>query len=227
MIISVSAFLVLSFSSSVFATASGLNNIPTADIPPKRTVVLQEFTTWGREPSKPKHTVGFKTSFFDLIEFGMDRQVGTGHPGGVLFQAKVRYDFKRDGWPIPAAGVANVAFDADGRKRSGLPFPYLVLTEDLKLLRAHVGVDFQEDGEGVFFGFDGKPLPKALSGLTLRTDGIMINNAQDLLYSVGFIYEPGWKFPFNVAVESWYSFSSAGSNDDDSFLLKLDYIIHF
>src|SRR5687768_11014827 len=44
---------------SVFATSTGLNNIPTADTPPDRTIVFQGFTNLGDE-RRPEYIAGFK-----------------------------------------------------------------------------------------------------------------------------------------------------------------------
>ena len=97
LIILVSAFFLLSFSSFVFATPSGLDNIPTTDTVPQRTIVGQEYTDFIHD-SEPTHSLGFKTGLFDFFEFGMDRKVGPHVSGANLFQAKLKLDPARFSW---------------------------------------------------------------------------------------------------------------------------------
>ncbi|MBI4358243.1 MAG: hypothetical protein HY584_02995 [Candidatus Omnitrophica bacterium] len=215
---------------SLFATPTGLDNIPTADTVPHRTVVIQEYTDF-IDDSEPTHSLGFKSGLFDIVEFGMDRKVGPNHSGANLFQTKLKLDPVRFGakgnWPLFTGGVANVAWTDRGREISGQPFSYLVTSYKVKfekwnLVRAHLGFTFQNDNEGVFFGFD----REIFKGFSLKTDYITVNNGRDLLSSWGFIYEPGWKFPFNIAIEAWYGVSTQAKKKND-FLLKFDYILRY
>jgi len=218
------------FSSLAWATPSGLDNIPTTDTVPHRTIVGQAYSDF-IDDSRPTHSLGVKAGFFDLLEFGWDRKVGPEPSGANVFQGKLKIDPVRYGaegnWPILAGGVANVAFTDHGREISGQPFPYLVSSYRAKirgweLIRGHLGFTFQNDNEGVFFGFD----REIYKGFSLKTDYITVNNGRDLLSSWGFIYEPGWKFPFNIAIEGWYAVSTERKTEDD-FVLKFNYIISY
>src|SRR5262245_35694791 len=67
------------------ATSSGLNNIPTADTAPHRTLVFQGYPTFGARRS-PSHFAGFKfgidpwekNRWRNRFEFGMDSYLGPG-----------------------------------------------------------------------------------------------------------------------------------------------------
>lgn len=214
----------------VGATPTGLNQIPTADTVPHRTIVFQEYTDFIHD-KEPTHSVGFKAGLFDVIEYGMDRKVGPHTSGANLFQIKLKFDPARVGWkgnlPILSGGIGNVAWTRRGRHLSGQPFPYLVSSYQIRIkemdwLRAHLGFGFQTNNEGVFFGFD----RDIFKGFTLKTDYLTVNNGRDLLTSVGFLYEPGLKFPFNIAIEGWYSVSTQPKREND-FLLKFNYIIRY
>lgn len=161
----------------------------------------------------------------------MDRKIGPDHSGANLFQTKLkldpaRFDWKGN-WPVVAAGIANVAWTEHGREISGQPFPYLAASykakvKEFDLLQGHIGFDFQNRNEGVFFGFD----REIYRGFSLKTDYITVNNGRDLLSSWGFIWEPGWNFPFNIAIEGWYSVSTQEKREND-FVLKSNYIVSF
>ena len=148
----VMACLVWFCPSEILATPTGLDNIPTADTVPHRTIVVQEYTDFIND-NEPTHGVGFKTGFFDFIELGMDRKVGPGHPGAILYQAKLKFDPARfdwkGNWPRLAAGIANVAWTDRGREISGQPFPYLAASHKAKvkefdLLQSNIGFGFQK-----------------------------------------------------------------------------------
>jgi hypothetical protein len=88
--------LCLLLAGAAFATPSGLNNIPTADTVPHRTVAVQYFSSFGganqfgtSEPGKSGHWLGFKTGWdFEPVhvEWGMDSLLGTGLSGPLFFQ---------------------------------------------------------------------------------------------------------------------------------------------
>ena len=131
--------------SSLHATPSGLNNIPTADTTPQGTFVFQLFSTVG-EGRDADLNYGFKTGLdFKLVKFeiGSAGHLYPGQGGPVTVHAKMAVPL---GDPLPtlAVGVANVAFTESGRDRGGEPFVYFVASEDLKLFRVHAGVGYQD-----------------------------------------------------------------------------------
>lgn len=139
----------------VFATPSGLNNIPTADTAPQGTLVLQTYSTVGGD-ARDDLNFGFKTGleFKPLrFEFGADSHVYPGLGGPVVLQAKVAYPLG-DHLPTVAGGVANLAFTDHQRDRSGQPFGYGVLTEDLGFLRVTAGCGVQDGDALPFVGLD-------------------------------------------------------------------------
>lgn len=137
------------------ATPSGLNNIPTADTAPQGTLVLQTYSTVGGD-ARDDLNFGFKTGleFKPLrFEFGADSHVYPGLGGPVVVQAKVAYPLG-DHLPTIAGGVANLAFTDHQRDRSGQPFGYGVLTEDLGFLRVTAGCGVQDGDALPFVGLD-------------------------------------------------------------------------
>ena len=123
--LTVTAFAVVS---SAFGTPTGLNNIPTADTVPHRTVAVQHFSSFGGanqfaapEPGKTSQWMGFKTGW-DLdpvhLEWGMDSALGTGLSGPLLFQSKARFSPWEDG--MLALGIANQRLQLPVRHRPHL-----------------------------------------------------------------------------------------------------------
>jgi hypothetical protein len=208
-----------------WGTASGLNNIPTADVVPAGVLVLQQFTNFGSDQETLAH-LGFKWGPAKNWEIGLDKRIyasgsgaGVGGAGGMpagpwVFQAKYRYAAP-GGRTAASLGVANVGEDSDV---AGDPFPYAVLSHDAGPARVHGGYSWQSDSPAFFAGAD-KTLP---SGLTLRADWIQANDQDDSVTSFGFIRPITGPW----LIEGWISFPSE-SGVANTFTLKLDYVIEF
>ena len=59
---------------SAWATSTGLNNIPTADVVPDKVLVFQYFSDFGTD-NVPDHFVGFKYGLMNNIEIGLDGRI--------------------------------------------------------------------------------------------------------------------------------------------------------
>ncbi|MBV9009485.1 MAG: hypothetical protein JO354_10020 [Verrucomicrobia bacterium] len=227
-------------------TPSGLNNIPTADTAPQGTFVLQVYSTVGAERDSD-FNIGFKTGLeVDPLrfEFGADSHLYPGVDGPVVLQGKVAFPFG-DHLPTIAAGVANDAFTESERNRSGQPFGYAVVTEDLGLLRVTAGCGVQNGDALPFVGLDrtfkiSTPNPQSVAGgagrgpgsgdrnaalvtrdlFTLRADAIE-QHGGDWLYSAG-VLVPVFKY---FVIETWGNFPSNGA--PPSVTLKGDLVFSF
>ena len=186
---------------NAFATSTGLNNIPTVDTPPDRTLVIQAFDNLG-DDRRPDYVAGFKMGlrpWGQRFEWGLDGRLGSGDEGPAVFQVK----YAVQPWeklPTVALGAANIAVTEDDRRRAGQAFKFPVLTQDFQWLRAHAGFGFQRDNNAAFFGLD-KTLKVLERDLMLRSDVIQIQDQQQWMGSAGFIYFVHQNF----AVESWVS----------------------
>lgn len=212
----------------VAATPTGLNNIPTADTPPDRTVVLQAFTNM-REGQMDDYVVGFKMGLEPLdvglhpfdhqLEWGIDKRVGEGGSAPAVFQFKYAVQ-PYEQWPTLAIGAANIGVSSDNRRKVGQPFTYVVATHDFGWCRGHAGYGFQQKNDAAFFGLD-KTIQVCERDLMLRTDVIQIDDQDQWLGSMGFIYS----LLDNVAVESWVSVPF--EHGKTVFTIKLNLVIEF
>ena len=206
---------------TVSATSTGLNNIPTADTPPDRTVVIQTFTNL-RDEQQADFVAGFKMGLRPLdqrLEWGLDGRLGENDTGPAVFQVK----YALQPWeklPTFAVGAANIAVTSDDREEVGQAFKFLVVTHDFDLFRAHAGFGFQHENDAVFFGLD-KTIEVFGRDLMLRSDFIQIDGADQWLGSGGFIYF----LHENFAVESWMSVPF--ESGEPIFTLKLNFIFEF
>ena len=201
---------------STHGTPTGLNNIPTADVVPERTLVFQAFGFLA-DGTRPDWWGGFKFGAWKNLEVGFDGQLNAESSGDAVLAGQVKYRIPLWERSAVGLGIANIG-DKD---RNGETAYYAVLTHDLKVLRAHIGGSFQKDDEGVFGGLD-KTLDLFDRELALRTDIRQINERDDLLTSVGFIYDLG----MNVLLETWGSFPS-DSKDEEALTIKLNYVVSF
>lgn len=213
-------FCHLALLSSASATPTGLNNIPTADTPPDRTVVFQSFATWGGgQPDS--YWVGMKmglTPAGQKLEWGVDGRLGGEDQFGV-FQVK----YAVQPWeqlPAIAFGVSNITTSGDQRNEAGHPNPYLVATQDLSWFRVTVGYGLQHDNEAAFFGFD-KTVRLFDRDLMWRFDMTQIDDGDQWLGSAGLIYF----LDKHLAVESWVS--SPFEDGEVTFTLKFNVIVEF
>jgi hypothetical protein len=211
-----SILLLICSATGLFATPSGLNNIPTADTVPHRTVALQAFDTFGE--GDHDFSVGFKTGWSVEplnFEWGLDSHLAPNPAGPLYFQTKVGFAPWTDG--LMALGVANVALT--NTSRSGDPFTYLVLTQDLKLARLSLGYGLQTDGNTLLLGVDRtwKVLDR---NFNLNADLVQTGDESGWLASVGFKVD----LMKNIVLEGWANLPDEG---DVSFTAKINYIFKF
>lgn len=203
-------------SSSLLATPSGLNNIPTADIVGDRTVAVQAFDLLGGNDHD--FAMGFKTGL-DLspihLEWGLDSHLAPTPSGPLLFQTKIGFSPWKDG--KIAVGVANVALtDTD---RAGDPFTYAVLTQDLQFARLSVGYGLQTDGNTVLLGLD-RTWKVMDHNLNLNADLVQTGDGS------GWIPSIGAKFDVNehIVLETWVNLPDHG---DVTVMAKINYVFKF
>jgi hypothetical protein len=201
-------------SSAVWATSTGLNNIPTADVVTQDQFVVQYFSHVGND-RVADHFLGFKYGPLRNVEIGLDGHIfpSASRQEHVAAQGKWRWELS-NAWAL-AAGLTNLGNHA----RSGREYPFLVFSGDLGLLRAHVGGTVQKDNEGFFGGLD-TTLSCFDRDLTLRADIQQTNNGHDILSSVGFLYDLGHRF----LLESWVSFPSV-TPQEEVLTIKLNYVL--
>ncbi|MHC4111694.1 MAG: hypothetical protein ACYSWZ_16540 [Planctomycetota bacterium] len=199
-----------------WATSTGLNNIPTADVVPEKVLVFQFITDLANN-NNPDYSAGFKYGLMNNVEIGIDGRIFPENASeeNLVAQGKVRFDLS-DSLAI-AGGITNLG----DRAQAGRESPFGVLTQDFGFLRAHLGGTIQKDNEGFFGGID-KTFSFFDRDLTLRSDLIQTNDQHDTTTSVGFIYDLG----HNFLLESWASFPSE-SGKDNTLTLKLNYVIEF
>jgi hypothetical protein len=196
---------------AAFATPSGLNNIPTADVVPEGVLVVQGFAEFGRDRG-PTWFAGIKYGPAQGWEVGLDdTAAGAGSPGGPTLQAKCRWELK-EGAAL-ALGAANIS---DDRERHGDVFPYAVLSAPLGALRGHLGYGWQADNRAWFVGADA-PVSRAL---TLRADWTQVADGEESVGSLGFIAAVGPR----LLAEAWASFPTA-EGAGTSYLVKLDWVV--
>ncbi len=216
----------------VWATPTGLNNIPTNDTAPPQTIVLQTLTNFGQD-ARSTYLFGFKMGVIENLEIGADWIRNAEPEQHPALQAKYTLDLGPE-WPKLGGGVANVSAH---RQRNGQAMPYVVGPYDAKLIRAHGGYNCQHNNFGFFAGVD-RTLPVLRRDLTLRADYIQIDNRHHGITSVGGMYNLPPRPPHkesanildavlaNVIVEGWYSRPSTGALED-YFTIKLNYVIEF
>lgn len=206
---------------SALATPSGLNNIPTADTPAQGDVVIQTWTNFGNDHDAD-FNLGFKTGFDvfgQKLEFGADSHLFPNQGGPVVLQLKYVQDLWEGG--KLALGIANLALSNNDRDRAGDPFSYALISQTIAgSLRAHAGFGFQTDNNSVLLGLDDtfKVLDRDLQ---LRTDFVQIQNQDQWMGSVGFLYviHP------RVVLEGWAS--QPLDHGDTVYTAKLNFVFKF
>ncbi len=199
-----------------YSRPTSLNNIPTADTVEKNTAVVQWWTDMSEE-EKPLNFIGLNFSFLENLELGVDANVGPHSEGPPFFHAKYRFDIGEE-WPSIAVGIANVSTDEE---KNGSEFPYAVASYDFGFLRGHFGFDLQEDNAGFFAGVD-KTINILDLPMTFRSDIIQKNDMDDILFSLGLMYE----LPLNFTAEGWYTWTTV-EDKEDSFFFVINYAISF
>ena len=214
----------LALPTGVFAAASGLNNIPTADTAPNLTPVIQAYSTFG-EDRKPDHTAGLKVGFgpWDKAAFSsrfeatVDGHYAPGEAGPAVFGLKYALQPWQSG-PAIGVGSANLGISGGDRARTGQPFSYAVLSQDLKQFRLHAGYGLQHLGNAAFVGAD-KTFKVFNRDLVLRGDAIQIQNQHQWLASGGALYALNrW-----LVLESWASFPV--DTGKPTITLKLNFVL--
>jgi hypothetical protein len=204
------------------ASSSGLNNIPTADTAPNLTLVVQEYSTFGSQRG-PDHIAGFKfgvdpwekTRWRHRFEWGIDSHFAPSDAGPAVLQVKYATQ-PGPRWPALSVGVANIAATTNDRTRTGQPFWYGVLSQDLKYLRLHGGYGLQRgDNNTAILGID-KTVKLFRRDLMLRADAIQIDRRRNWAPSAGGLYAICKYF----VIESWITQPAHGH--PRSFTIKLD-----
>jgi len=222
----------LALAGTAGASPSGLNNTPTADICPTRTLVLQDYGDFGHE-IKGDNWVGFKYGLFQGAEIGADWKTSGAPALEPQYQAK--YTVVPGGlWPQLGGGIANVSFNAS---KNGDAMPYLVLTEEVAgWFRAHAGYGFQDHNLGAFAGLD-RTVDLLGRDLMLCGDVTQANDRQDALFAPGVKLNLGKRAGQPDAgtgadavlkyfvLEAWTTFNTDGSQN--SYTLKLDFGFSF
>ncbi len=221
---------------SAWASPSGLNNIPTTDVVPEKTVVVQTWLNMA-ENAQTQQFVGFKAGVLKGLEAGIDWKANGETHGHAELQAKYAFDIMGDWWK----GVGGVANLTDNRQHNGYFFPYAATSVDLKVFRLHFGYAPQPHNEAFFAGID-RTVTFLNRNLQLKADAIHINDKKDVLFSAGFLYEFGPRdiaeepsksgiqglladITKNLILEAWVSLPSTG--EEEVYTVKLNYVIKF
>ncbi|OVE74963.1 hypothetical protein BVX97_05855 [bacterium E08(2017)] len=210
------AILLLALVGQAAASPSGLNNIPTADVAPEKTLVFQAWGTFA-DNADDAWTAGFKYGLCGGVEIGADQQFSE-DTGELALQAKLQIP-KVKSCPVqPLIGVANVTGDTD---EAGDPDPYAVLTYDASWARLHLGYSFQSGNNALFGGID-VTCQVLERDLVLRGDIREVSDGEESLLGAGLLYV----LPYDFVFEGWVSFpSEAGA--DESVTVKLNYVVSF
>ena len=232
----IGALFLFAAGQSAWGSPSGLNNIPTTDVVPGNILVFQTWFNMAND-MQTEEFFGFKygVPFLEGLEIGADwKGIGASH-GHAVFQAKYAFDIQEDVW----RGVVGIANVSDNRKHNGEVFPYLATSVDLDLVRLHAGFAAQPHNEAFFAGID-RTFPFLNRNLQLKGDVIQIHDMDDVLFSVGFLYdfaplsdEPTHsglmgvleEIGRNIVLEAWVSLPSTGG--EEVLTLKLNYVIRF
>lgn len=223
------AAALLAVASSALATPTGLNNIPTADTVPHRTVAVQAFSSFGganqfaaNGPGKHSFWMGFKTGLaFETLgdsigfEWGLDSPLVPNDAGPLFGQAKVNFSPWEDG--LLAVGVAGIALT--DIHRAGDPFSYAVLAHDFGLLRGHAGYGKQTEGDTVLLGVDRtwKVLDR---NFNLNADLVQTRDQRGWLPAMGAKYDLNQ----HIVLETWSNFPDEGKV---SFIAKINFVFTF
>ncbi len=212
-------------SGTAFATPTGLNNIPTADTVPHRTVAVQYFSSFGganqfgtAEPGKSGHWMGFKTGwdFEPLhVEWGMDSPLGTGVSGPLFLQTKARFSPWEDGmFTVGIAGVALTDID-----RSGDAFSYAMLAHDFGFARLHAGYGYQTNGSSFLTGID-RTWTLFGRNFNLNADLAQTRDQRGLITAVGAKYD----LTKYIVLETW---ANVPDRDAASLIAKINFVFTF
>lgn len=202
---------------SALATPSGLNNIPTGDTVPHRTVAVQAFDTFSSHSDD--FWMGFKTGW-DLsdklhLEWGLDSHLSPDPAGPLYFQTKVGFSPWEDG--KIAIGIAGVGLT--NSDRAGDPFTYAVLTQDLHFARLSVGYGLQTDANTVLLGLD-RNFKVFDRNLNLNADLVQTGDQSGWLTALGVKYD----LTKHIVLESWVNLPDEGGA---SVMAKINFVFSF
>lgn len=233
--VALAGLILLALSRPLSASPSGLNNTPTADTCPVKTVVIQGWTGFAHDVD-PDWWTGMKLGLIKGLELGADWDADGDPSRHVQFQGK--YGIDLNDWGTRAAvGIANVSDDED---RNGDVFPYAVITQDVKgWFRVHAGYDIQEDNQGAFAGVD-TTLCLLGRDVTFCADVIQTNERDDALYAPGIKFGLGRKLAEgeeasgvdavlqHFVFETWANFSTASdSHEPAGYVAKMNFVLGF
>lgn len=199
-----------------WASATGLNNIPTTDVTPDKALVVQGWLATA-DGSKPVYMTGFKYGILGKAEAGIDSMVGSEEAGPVAAQFKLKI-FEHEMGFAALGGAEGMTFNEDIDENI---VPYVAVSQDIKYLRFHGGYNFQKDNFGIFGGADAT-FPVFDEKLTVRGDLKQVDDGNELLASAGFLLT----LPFDLILESWISIPSM-DEANESVTVKLNYVISF
>lgn len=203
---------------------SGLNNIPTADTTPDRTIVFQLKSVLGDEMHS-QYYGGFKMGLEPLgqrFEWGVDGTIGVGSIGENAGPAVLQFKFALDLTETISLGlgVSNIGLRERDREDNGQPFKYAVLSHDFGSFRGHGGYGLQQGANTALIGLD-TTIQLLNRDFMLRTDLIQIDDEGQWFGSLGFIYFIDEHF----ALESWVS--QPFESGEPTFTIKLNLVIPF
>ena len=221
------ALLIATFAAitSAFGTPSGLNNIPTTDTVPHRTVAVQAFSSFGglnqfaaNGDGKHSFWMGFKTGWdFEPfhLEWGLDSPIGVDQSGPLFFQTKARFSPWEHGmFTLGIAGVAVTDMD-----RAGDPFTYAMLSHDFGLFRLHAGYGLQTNGNSFLFGID-RNFKVFDRNLNLNADIVQTRDGEGTMTALGAKYD----LTKHIVLESWVNLPDEG---EVSAIAKINFVFTF
>ncbi len=131
-----------------FACYSGLALIPTTDTVGAKQYGI-EFQTDGSitHPKADTFILNTEYGITDNVEAGIDYDFSSGVDSRILFNAKYRFLKSADEKQAFAIGICNLT----SKNKSN---PYLVGTQDFKILRGHVGLMEIDEKTRYFIGID-------------------------------------------------------------------------
>ena len=216
----------LSTPSRVHASSSGLNNIPTADTAPHRTLVFQGYPTFGAH-RRPIHFAGFKfgidpwqqSRWRNRFEFGLDSYLGSGDAGPAVLQFKVTTQPCASG-PALTAGVANMASTSKDRLRAANRSSMAWSPKTSACYGSTEATQRRRDNNTVLIGAD-RNFKLLNRDLIVRGDAVQIERRKNCLASFGGLYA----FSKHLVLESWWNQPAHGS--PGSITIKLNFVIVF
>lgn len=187
------------------ASSSGLNNIPTADTAPHLTLVIQGYSSFGAR-RLPDHFAAFKFGvdpwpkqmWRNRFELGLDNSIANRNAGPGVVQAKWATQ-PGPAWPAFSVGVTNLASTMEERRQVGEPFSFVIVSQDLKLLRLHGGYALQAGHNNTaMVGLD-KSIVARHREFIIHADALQTDRQQNWAVSFGGMFIVSKFF----ALESW------------------------